>query len=201
MKLASDRDGLAFFDGERAFAALRFGMAGQVTDADGRRRWPALIVFVPDATAGRRRPMATASSSCPTCRRPTVRRCVDFVVRYRRQTQSFRAVLDTFKHNIVDVVLAHRRRRRHRRPGVRPLPPPPPPSDPPQIETVRYRETRSSSHSNYDRAAAGIGEPYSPRARGRCSSRRRSAPDLSTATTVTGMIANRKFSRALTSRR
>ena len=35
IKLSSDRDGLVYYDGERAFASLRFGMAGQVTDGSG----------------------------------------------------------------------------------------------------------------------------------------------------------------------
>ncbi len=140
-----------------------------MTDADGVYR---------DAGSGREAARIRSSTS-PSA--PTV------------TTQSYRAVLDIYKHNIVDVTLqpdasaaatATAAADRHR-----PVPEP----EPAEGEAV------GSGHG--ERGVRSAGRHRSPRrkrVRAACSSRRRSAPDRSTPTaTVTGVLTTTRFSTAL----
>jgi hypothetical protein len=115
LKLASDRDGLAFYDGERAFASLRFGMAGQITDQNGAPLSGATLYvqgFNPTVADGDGvfvLPNLVQAGQSPV---------VEFFVRYEGKTQSYSTVLDVFKHNVLDVVF-----------NTAPPPPPPPDDD------------------------------------------------------------------------
>jgi hypothetical protein len=116
IKLSTDRDGLVYYDGERAFASLRFGMSGQVKDASGAPLSNAQVYI-----AARRKLAVTDADGVfvmPDLVEKGKDPIVDFTVRANGLTQSYRAVLDVFKHNVVDVTF-------------NPTPPPPPPPPPP----------------------------------------------------------------------
>jgi hypothetical protein len=102
IKLAAERDGLVFYDGERAYGRIHFGMAGQITNASGAPISGAQVyvaakkaLAVTDTDGVYVLPELVARGESPI---------VDFVVRVEGKTQSNRVVLDTYKHNIVDAV-------------------------------------------------------------------------------------------------
>ncbi len=129
VKLSSARDGLVFFDTERMFAEVRFGMSGQVVSDTGTPLAGA-IVHVPAL----RRVETTDSDgvfTMPDLVKLGTSPVVDFTVLYQGQTRSYSRVLDTFTHNIVDVTF------KNVPPPIPPDPPTPPTVNPPPPPATR----------------------------------------------------------------
>jgi hypothetical protein len=121
IKLSADRDGLVFYDGERAYDRIHFGMSGQITDAGGSPLSGAQVYV-----AAKKTPPAVTDSDGIYVLPELVARgespIIDFVIRYDGKTQTNRVVLNTSTHNIVDAVFNP------------PAPPPPTPAPPPTID-------------------------------------------------------------------
>lgn len=125
VKLSSARDGLVFYDGERIFASVRFGMSGQVVSDTGAPLAGA-VVHVP----AQRRVAVTDSDGVyilPNLVQLGASPVIDFTVKYQGQTRSYTRVLDIFKHNITDVAFASTPPPIPPDPTVSPILPPPPP--------------------------------------------------------------------------
>lgn len=190
IKLAPDRDGLAFYDGERAFSQIRFGMAGQVTDSGGAPIANAQVYIAA------LRKIAVTDADGVFVMADLVEKgkdpILDFTVRVNGQTQSYRAVLDTYKHNVVDVVF-------NPTPPPTSLPPPPPPPvinppipGPPQVkpsgpETVGVvfdLQTRPQSAPEACPRGVFLAPAFG-------------AGSLTASTTVTGVLTTTRVSSAL----
>ncbi len=195
VKLASKQDGLAFFDGERAFASLRFGMAGQLTNEAGAALAGA-TVYAQDA-----RKLAVTDGDgifvLPDLVMAGGSPIIDFVVRYEGKTRSYRRVLDTFRHNIVDVVFTAPDPPPPS-PPTRVDPPVPPPSTPPQTKPSGA-ETVSVAFE----LTTGPAPPVDPGAAGTFCPRvvflapASGAGVLTPTTTVSGLLSDRHLSAAL----
>jgi hypothetical protein len=201
VKLAPDRIGLVFYDGERAFAQVRFGMSGQVTNASGAPV-AGVDVLVPGTTH-----VATTDSDgvfvMPNLVNVNESPIIDFTIRYQNRTHSFRKVLDKYKHNIVDVALSAAPAPVPPPPPSPIPPPPPPPPDPPTIKPSGA-ETVSVA---FDFTIQTPGQPQPPvpppgSVPAACPRAVFLSPgdgvaSLSPTTTVTGIIANKHFSQSL----
>jgi hypothetical protein len=202
VKLAPNRLGLVFYDGERAYANVRFGMAGQVTSASGAPI-AGVDVFVPET-----RQVATTDSDgiyvLPNLVDKDTSPIVDFTIRYQGVTHSFRRVLDKYKHNIVDVALPAAPPPVPPTPpsSTTPIPPPPPPPDPPAPKPSGP-ETVSVTFDFTIQTAGGQtpGNPSTPTAdtcpRAVFLAPGQNVASLSSTTTVSGIIANKHFSQSL----
>jgi hypothetical protein len=136
IKLSSDRDGLVFYDGERAYDRIRFGMSGQITDGAGNPISGAQV-YVPT----KKTPVVTDTDGVYVLPDLVARGespIVDFVVRFEGKTQSNRVVLDTYKHNIVDAVFS---------PPLPPEPGPPPEVDPPVPQPAKRQPSDTDTVS------------------------------------------------------
>ena len=195
VKLASDRDGLAFYDGERAFASLRFGMAGQVTNEHRR------------AARGRARVRARHSARWRTTDSDGVFVLPNLVsagkVADRRLHRALRREDAVVPRRPRRLQAQHRRRRSRHAPPPPPPPsndkpvPPPPTADPPSTKAVGSRDRQRRVRI---RRAARRESPLPRPARAACSWRRRSrSARCRRRRRVTGMM-QRKFSHALTHR-
>jgi hypothetical protein len=203
VKLAPNRLGLVFYDGERAFASVRFGMSGQVTNASGTPV-AGVDVLVPGTTH-----VATTDSDgvfvMPNLVSVNESPIVDFTIRYQNRTHSFRKVLDKFKHNIVDVVLPAAPAPVPPPPPSPIPPPPPPPPDPPTIKPSGSETVSVAFDFTIQTAGQPPGQPPVPPPgsvpaacpRAVFLSPGDGVASLSPTTTVTGIIANKHFSQSL----
>lgn len=197
VKLSPDRIGLVYYDGERAFAQVRFGMSGQVTNASGAPV-AGVDLLVPGTTH-----VATTDSDgvfvMPNLVSVGESPIVDFTIRYQNRTHSFRRVLDKYKHNIVDVVLPA---------APSPVPPPPPspipPPPPPPPDSKQNKPSGSETTAvTFDFTLQTPGGQTPPTTvPASCPRAVFLAPgegvaSLSSTTTVTGIIANKHFSQSL----
>jgi hypothetical protein len=197
VKLAPNRMGLVYYDGERAYAGVRFGMSGQVTNEAGTPI-PGVDIWIPEL----RRPPASTDSDgvfvMPNLVDANSSPIIDFTIRYQGTTYSFRRVLDKFKHNIVDVVLAT--------PPPPPAPPPNPipPPPPPPPDSKRTKPSGSETVAvTFDFTIQSPGGQIPPASvPASCPRAVFLAPgegvaSLSATTTVSGIIANKHFSQQL----
>ncbi len=160
LKLTGSADGLAFFDGERAFASLRFGMSGQLTD-DGGAPVGGAQVYV---AAAQMRAVTDNDGVfvLPNLLQQGQSPVVDFVVRHQGQTRSYQAVLDVYKHNIVDVVFMRTAPPIPPDPSVPPPPLPPLPSAAP-IRKASTADTVSVAFELHETSTPPAGPSTCPR--------------------------------------
>jgi hypothetical protein len=186
IKLTANRDGLAFYDGERAFLSLRFGMAGQVVDGSGAPVGGAQV-YVPD----RKRLAVTDTDGVfvmPDLVQEGKSPVIDFIVKRDGKTVSYSTVLDVYKHNIVDVV-------------YNPTPPPPPHDDdvvihPPQPKPPKKTENPETVSVVFDLELTPQSAPESC-PRGVFLSPAFGAGSLTASTVASGLLTTSRFSSAL----
>ncbi len=127
VKLGPDGDGLVFFDGERAFARVGFGLAGRIT-VPGGAPLAGATVLLPQVNRVARTDGdgIFIVSDLLTYDGETV---FDLVVRADGATQSFVVALQPSTHNIRRFVFDPPAPPPTPPPGTVPPPPPPPPGD------------------------------------------------------------------------
>lgn len=130
--LASQRDGLVFYDAERIHGEVKFGMSGQVRDDNGVPLAGATL-HVPAL----RRAVKTDTDGVfvmPDLVRLGASPVIDFTVEHQGQTRTFSQVLDIFKHNVVDITFPPAPPLPSDPPTAPVLPPPPPPAVRPKAD-------------------------------------------------------------------